>query len=53
VICDDGETQLFNVRQRIAEDVPFVSNKNGISFGVGCFQGDKKFVGEISQVKII
>ncbi len=50
VICDDQEPQALYFRQRHGEDVPFIATKYGVSFGRGCFEQNRKFKGELSQI---
>lgn len=50
VVCDEQEPQALYFRQQHGEDVPFVSTKYGVSFGIGCFEQTRKFTGDLSQV---
>lgn len=50
LVCDDQQPVALNFRQRHGEDVPFVSTKYGISFGVGCFEQDRRFAGDLTQI---
>jgi hypothetical protein len=52
VVCDEQEPQALYFRQQHGEDVPFVSTKYGVSFGIGCFEQTRKFTGDLTQVSL-